>query len=283
MGYVQNKAMVDSHHVIFDNLGKLSTGITYINVAIPLNISIFTTQIGLFDSFLTNIITAYTNTTNSTSSKQDIINSQNMFTLTKAITHYARQRLYTLQHQLQSINNLLPQDETFDKSNVRHKRFVEILFPLIRHSYQCSLRENHTNHLEIQYKQISNELEHYKTEYARLYQDTMPEIVPEYIEQNSDFLDSKTVLQEAKELERQTRDVQFLINIINLETNRTTTPAPPTPSTTPYPFKTFETIFGKRNKSKIRGSNSFYMTPDPKYTTTKLPKIKTPPLEKNDL
>ena len=55
MGYVQNKAMVDSHHVIFDNLGKLSTGITYINVAIPLNISIFTTQLELFDFFLTNI------------------------------------------------------------------------------------------------------------------------------------------------------------------------------------------------------------------------------------
>ena len=96
MGYVQNKAMVDSHHVIFDSLGKQSTGITYINVAIPLNISIFTTQLGLFHSFLNNIITAYTNTTNSTSSKQDIINSQNMFTLTKAITHYARQRLYRL-------------------------------------------------------------------------------------------------------------------------------------------------------------------------------------------
>jgi hypothetical protein len=122
MGYVQNKAMVDSHHVIFDNLGKLSTGITYINVAIPLNISIFTTQLELSDSFLTNILTAYTNTTDSKSTKQDIINSQNMFTLTKAITHYARQRLYTLQHQLQSINNLLPQDEQFDKTNVRHKK-----------------------------------------------------------------------------------------------------------------------------------------------------------------
>ena len=170
-----------------------------------------------------------------------------MYTLTKAITHYARQRLYTLQHQLQPIDNLLPQDESFDKSNVRHKRFVEILFPLIHHSYQCSLRENHTNHLEIQYQKISEELEHYKTEYARLYQDTMPEIVPEYIEQNSDFLDSKTVLQEAKELERQTRDVQFLINIINLETNRTTTPAPPTPSTTPKPQK-FEILYYRKFK-----------------------------------
>ena len=131
MGYVQNKAMVDSHHVIFDNLGKMSTGITYINVAIPLNISIFATQIGLFDSFLTNLITAYTNTTNNSSSKLDIINAQNMVTLTKAITHYARQRLYTLQHQLQSIDNLLPQDESFEKSNVRHKRFLEILFPVL--------------------------------------------------------------------------------------------------------------------------------------------------------
>ena len=144
MGYIQNKAMVDSHHVIFDNLGKMSTGITYINVAIPLNISIFTTQLALFDSFLTNIITAYTNKTNSTSSKQDIINSQNMLTLTKAITHYARQRLYSLQHELQSINNLLPQDETFEKSNVRHKRMLEFIFPILMDYDFCARAKTRT-------------------------------------------------------------------------------------------------------------------------------------------
>ena len=66
--YVQNKAQVDSHHVIFDNLGKLSTGITYINVAIPLNISVMSTQIDIFDKFLDNILNTYpdNNSTNST-------------------------------------------------------------------------------------------------------------------------------------------------------------------------------------------------------------------------
>ena len=279
MGYVQNKAMVDSHHVIFDNLGKLSTGITYINVAIPLNISIFTTQLELFDSFLTNILTAYTNTTDSKSTKQDIINSQNMFTLTKAITHYARQRLYTLQHQLQSINNLLPQDEQFDKTNVRHKRFLEMFFPVLMDYEFCARAKNRTKHLQQNFTRISDELDHYKTEYARLYHDTMPEVVPDYLDENFEFKDSTRLLQEAKDLERQTRDVQFLLNIIALKTNSTrpTTTTTPKPSTTPSPFKDFETLFGKRNKTKQRGSNSFYMAPDPKYTTTQLPKIKTPP------
>ena len=66
--YVQNKAQVDSHHVIFDNLGKLSTGITYINVVIPLNISVMSTQINIFDQFLDSILNTYpdTNSTNST-------------------------------------------------------------------------------------------------------------------------------------------------------------------------------------------------------------------------
>ena len=282
MGYVQNKAMVDSHHVIFDNLGKMSTGITYINVAIPLNISIFSTQIGLFDSFLTNLITAYTNTTNNSSSKLDIINAQNMVTLTKAITHYARQRLYTLQHQLQSIDNLLPQDESFEKSNVRHKRFLEVLFPVLMDYEFCARAKNRTKHLQQNYTKISMELEHYKTEYAKLYHDTMPEVVPDYLDENFEFQNSPTVLQEAKDLERQTRDVQFLLNILALKTNSTrpTTTTTPKPSTTPSPFKDFETLFGKRNKSKQRGSNSFYMAPDSKYTTTQLPKIKTPPREK---
>ena len=89
--YVQNKAQVDSHHVIFDNLGKLSTGITYINVAIPLNISVMSTQIDIFDQFLDRILNTYpdTNSTNSTYLKHETINQQNMLTLVKSITSYA--------------------------------------------------------------------------------------------------------------------------------------------------------------------------------------------------
>ena len=128
------------------------------------------------------------------------------------------------------------------------------------------------------YSKISQELDCYKTEYARLYHDTMPEVVPDYLDDNFEFKDNTVLLQEAKDLERQTRDVQFLLNIIALKTNSTRpTTTTPKPSTTPSPFKDFETLFGKRNKSKQRGSNSFYMAPDPKYTTTKLPKIKMPP------
>ena len=175
-----------------------------------------------------------------------------MFTLTKAITHYARQRLYTLQHQLQSINNLLPQDEIFDKSNVRHKRFLEILFPVLMDYDTCYRVKNRTKHLQQQNKQITDELDHYKTQYARLYHDTMPEVVADYMNENFEFNNNEELFQNAKDLERTTRDVQFLLNIIASKTNTTrpTTTTTPKPSTTPSPFRDFETLFGKETKLK---------------------------------
>ena len=64
---VVNFVNTHSHHVIFDDLGKLSTGVTYINVAIPLNLTSIETQIHLFDSYLQSIdskLYPITNTTN---------------------------------------------------------------------------------------------------------------------------------------------------------------------------------------------------------------------------
>ena len=80
---MQNKAQVDSHYVIFDNLGKLSTGITYINVEIPLNISVMSTQINIFDQFLDKILNTYpdTDSTNFRYLKHETINLQNMLNL----------------------------------------------------------------------------------------------------------------------------------------------------------------------------------------------------------
>ena len=118
----------------------------------------------------------------------------------------------------------------------------------------CACAKNRTKHLQQNFTRISDKLDHYKTEYARLYHDTMPEVVPDYLDENFEFKDSTRLLQEAKDLERQTRDVQFLLNIIALKTN-STRPRPTTqkPSTTPSPFKDFETLFGKKEQIKTKG------------------------------
>ncbi len=43
------------HHVIFEDLGKVSTGVININIAIPLNISIMSKQIDMFSGFLDSL------------------------------------------------------------------------------------------------------------------------------------------------------------------------------------------------------------------------------------
>ena len=53
--HITNLMQTQSHHVIFDDLGKLSTGVTYINVAIPLNLTNYETQLNLFENYLQSI------------------------------------------------------------------------------------------------------------------------------------------------------------------------------------------------------------------------------------
>ena len=55
-----------------------------------------------------------------------------MFTLTKAIT------LYSLTYQFHSINNLLPKDTEYDKTKERHRRFYELLVPVIVRDLKCT-------------------------------------------------------------------------------------------------------------------------------------------------
>ena len=293
--YVQNKAQVDSHHVIFDNLGKLSTGITYINVAIPLNISVMSQQINIFDQFLDNILNTYpdTNSTNSTYLKHETINQQNMQNLVKSITSYSRQRLMSLINQLETVSNLLPKDTNFDRNNERHKRFI-FMIPMILCEVNKKTTNDENTKLNRELESINGELDQYKKEYARLYDATMPEVVPEYLDENFDMADDSTLWHNAKVLERQTRDVKFLLNIIKREKRGAPISYPRQvqehpdfqrqfgsdsqpnflkrlESSTTSPFRDFETIFGKQNATKRRGSNSFWMTPDPKFTTTPTP------------
>ena len=85
-GLVSNMNM-NSHHVIFDNLGQISTGVTYINVAIPLNVTVAFKQIWLFEEFLNSIINSAPNASYSSSdSAHSTISKLNIDTLFKQIT-----------------------------------------------------------------------------------------------------------------------------------------------------------------------------------------------------
>jgi hypothetical protein len=71
-------------------------------------------------------------------------------------------------------------------------------------------------HLEAVNKmnEIQKELELYRQEYARLHNETLPELIPEYIEDNQDAMEEETLNAHVDYLQRTRRDVQFLINII---------------------------------------------------------------------
>ena len=105
---------VPSHTILFDEIGQMASSMTYIHIAIPLNISTFTHQINVFNSYLENFINIKTN-------KQDQI------LLTKAIrdlANFADSRLLTLAEKVKYIDHLLPKD-TSGFAN-RQKRFFFI-------------------------------------------------------------------------------------------------------------------------------------------------------------
>ena len=204
-----------SHHVIFDNLGQLSTGVTYINVAVPLNISILYNEIEIFEDYLESILRKNQTLTNSTL-KHETINAQNMDTLIKGLATYAKSRLASIFSQLQSVDKLLPIDPTFDKTNARHKRFV-FLAPMIVCEVDRSWYKNNITETKKEMDTLQKELDTYKQEYARLYDATLPDLIPKYVEDNYDQLDTNTISKHVDYLTRTKRDVQFLLNVIDQE------------------------------------------------------------------
>jgi hypothetical protein len=82
------------HHNIFDNLGKMSTGITNINVAIPLNISILEQQIKMFSEYVHKLTSFKNNNTNL--SAKDKTALHNLEQLTISIASNANRHLDSL-------------------------------------------------------------------------------------------------------------------------------------------------------------------------------------------
>jgi hypothetical protein len=54
----------------------------------------------------------------------DKARAHNMEQLTKQLASYAKKRLANLSFSLRSLDNLLPTDPSFDKTNERYKRFI---------------------------------------------------------------------------------------------------------------------------------------------------------------
>ena len=102
-----------------------------------------------------------------------------MLNLVKSITSYSRQRLISLLNQLETVSNLLPKDTNFDRSNERHKRFI-FMIPMILCEVNKKATRDDNDKLTRELENINGDLDQYKKEYARLYDATMPEVVPEY-------------------------------------------------------------------------------------------------------
>ena len=249
------------HHVIFDDLGKMSTGVTYINVAIPLNISIMNHQIEMFDGYLATL-QKFDSVSNINNTLRDNATLHNMEQLQKQLASYAKKRLAVLADTLSSLDDLLPIDPSFDKDNERHKRFIFMIPMIICEVNKKALNaanKNLTDQLDI----VQHELDLYKAEYARLYEDTMPDLIPQYIEDHHDAMDQATLNSHVDFLTRTKRDVQFLMNII--KTNSTAnnpTFRQPLLSTkskiSPNPFANFTHLF---SKPKPRQANKTYFKP----------------------
>ena len=62
--FSRNPSPSPSHTIIFDEIGQMASSMTYIHIAIPLNISTFEHQINVFSSYLENFINLKTDKKN---------------------------------------------------------------------------------------------------------------------------------------------------------------------------------------------------------------------------
>jgi phosphopantetheine adenylyltransferase len=103
-----------SHTILFDEIGQMASSMTYIHIAIPLNITTFQHQINVFSSYLENFINLKTDKKN-----------QILFTKTiRDLATFADSRLLTLAEKVKYIDHILPSDTANFAS--RQKRFFMI-------------------------------------------------------------------------------------------------------------------------------------------------------------
>ena len=144
-----------NHHIIFNPIGTIAAKMSYIHVAIPINISSIQHQLDSFTSYVQRF--SNLNTTHN-----------NKMHFARVINQLATFALNELNHgrdQLRNLDTLLPDDST---PNTRHKRFVDgVLFEVCKKDYhfqkinlnncwdhlkiienQLTLCRSHTQHLQ---------------------------------------------------------------------------------------------------------------------------------------
>ena len=112
-----------NHHIIFNPIGTIAAKMSYIHVAIPINISSIQHQLDSFTSYVQRF--SNLNTTHN-----------NKMHFARVINQLATFALNELNHgrdQLRNLDTLLPDDST---PNTRHKRFVDgVLFEVCKKDY----------------------------------------------------------------------------------------------------------------------------------------------------
>jgi len=101
---------------MFNQVGQMASSMAYIHAAIPLNISTYQHHMSLF------AVTLNTITTTPATTKQPVIKS------IKEMALFAAKRLNKLASKLQTIDNVLPNDDFSHTLNNRQKRFLDVLF-----------------------------------------------------------------------------------------------------------------------------------------------------------
>jgi uncharacterized membrane-anchored protein YhcB (DUF1043 family) len=139
-----------------------------------------------------------------------------MDTLVKGLATCAKSRLKSIFSQLKSVDQLLPIEPTFDKTNSRIKHFI-FLAPMIVCEIDRTWYRNNMTEMRKEMDHLQTELDTYKQEYARLYNATLPDLIPSYVENNYDQLETNTISKHVDYLTRTRRDVQFLLNVIDQE------------------------------------------------------------------
>ena len=130
----------------------------------------------------------------------------------------------------------------------------------------CEVNKAHMHTVKVdlieKHKEVESQLNLLKQEYARLYNETMPELIPEYIQNNPD-VDNMTLQWGSDYLTRTRRDVKFLIDLLDNSSNATAinsfkTPMPQLQNSSK--FSDFTLAFNRRTHTR-RNIHSKFISP----------------------
>ena len=105
----------NSHHILFNQIGHLASEMSYIHLAIPVNLSTIEHSINTFNNYLQTF----------SNLKTDHSNKLHFARLISELATFASSELTKLSGKLHFMDHLLPEDTSASTS--RHKRFVDFI------------------------------------------------------------------------------------------------------------------------------------------------------------